>query len=362
MQNFSSEGILIRRKELFPFFRPSSHRTRSTSQQAGANNGTHCGQWECSHSFQATSKGLHANLLAHPVWTGPKKQLLRLPFFSVARGRMTGFCTRLGAQTAGCERIWSNCQRAALKWGNRGSFPITMTATIIKRTSGWCSCLLLLMANLHLRVSQRDSRPVGTPTFPAVRSHTHNLCKCVHTCEKIFSLRLKSVDARTRVWTGLQDPFWVYLCAFRHGTPLNLEVTGEQTICFIQYFPGRELHLTQSRELHLTRGNWWANNVLYTKTFPGRELHSTLRKPVSSPPCTALPTGHLWRSPLQAGSPCAGKRGTRTWLAGFWHGNGDSPLKKSSAMCRQMFRAQACLGLVTTHSSHDKTMVVFWLQ
>ncbi len=52
-------------------FRPSSHRMRSTSQYALANYGTHCGQWECSHSLQATSKGLHknlpANLLVHPV-------------------------------------------------------------------------------------------------------------------------------------------------------------------------------------------------------------------------------------------------------------------------------------------------------
>ncbi len=27
--------------------------------------------WECSHSLQATSKGLHANVLTRPVWMGP---------------------------------------------------------------------------------------------------------------------------------------------------------------------------------------------------------------------------------------------------------------------------------------------------
>ena len=57
------------------FLRPSSHRTQSTSQQAYANFGTHYHQWEYSHRLQATSKGLHsklrANLLSHPVWTGP---------------------------------------------------------------------------------------------------------------------------------------------------------------------------------------------------------------------------------------------------------------------------------------------------
>ena len=42
--------------------RPSSHRTQSTSQQAYANYGTHCSKWECWHSLQATSKGLHTNL------------------------------------------------------------------------------------------------------------------------------------------------------------------------------------------------------------------------------------------------------------------------------------------------------------
>ena len=47
---------------------PSSHRTRSTSQHSHANYGTHCGQWECSHSLQAASKGLHANVLTRPVW------------------------------------------------------------------------------------------------------------------------------------------------------------------------------------------------------------------------------------------------------------------------------------------------------
>ncbi len=31
--------------------RPSSHRTRNTSQRIHANYGTHCGQWECSHSL-----------------------------------------------------------------------------------------------------------------------------------------------------------------------------------------------------------------------------------------------------------------------------------------------------------------------
>ncbi len=39
-------------------FRPSSYRTRSTSQQAYANFGIHYCQWECSHRLQATSKGL----------------------------------------------------------------------------------------------------------------------------------------------------------------------------------------------------------------------------------------------------------------------------------------------------------------
>ena len=43
---------------------------------ARANYGTHCGQWECSQSLQATSKGLHtnlhANVLTRAVWTGPK--------------------------------------------------------------------------------------------------------------------------------------------------------------------------------------------------------------------------------------------------------------------------------------------------
>ncbi len=57
------------------FVRPSSHRTRSTSQQAYQNFGTHNSQWECSYSLQATSKdlhtNLHANLLTRPVWTGP---------------------------------------------------------------------------------------------------------------------------------------------------------------------------------------------------------------------------------------------------------------------------------------------------
>ena len=52
--------------------RPSSHRTRITSQHVQANYGTHCGQWECSHSLQATSKDLHANVLTRPVWTGPR--------------------------------------------------------------------------------------------------------------------------------------------------------------------------------------------------------------------------------------------------------------------------------------------------
>ncbi len=33
--------------------------------------GTHCCQWKCSHHWQATSKDLTANLLPHPVWTGP---------------------------------------------------------------------------------------------------------------------------------------------------------------------------------------------------------------------------------------------------------------------------------------------------
>ena len=31
--------------------RPSSHRTWITLQHAHANYGTHCGQWECSHSL-----------------------------------------------------------------------------------------------------------------------------------------------------------------------------------------------------------------------------------------------------------------------------------------------------------------------
>ncbi len=49
------------------------------------------------------------------------------------------------------------------------------------------------MANSHLRVfffAARNSRPVGTPTFP-LRDHTHKTngiwirdIKCVHTCEK----------------------------------------------------------------------------------------------------------------------------------------------------------------------------------
>ena len=56
--------------------RPHSHRIQSNSQQAYANYGTHCGQWECSHRLQATSKSLlanlHANLLMRPVWTGPR--------------------------------------------------------------------------------------------------------------------------------------------------------------------------------------------------------------------------------------------------------------------------------------------------
>ncbi len=56
--------------------RPSSHRTRNTSQQACANKGTPCCQWQCSHILQATSWGLHANLpdnvLMRPVWTRPK--------------------------------------------------------------------------------------------------------------------------------------------------------------------------------------------------------------------------------------------------------------------------------------------------
>ncbi len=51
--------------------RPSSHRMRSTLQHAHANYGIHYGQWECSHSLQATSKGLRANVLTRPVWTGP---------------------------------------------------------------------------------------------------------------------------------------------------------------------------------------------------------------------------------------------------------------------------------------------------
>ena len=58
-----------------PGLRPRSHWTRNTSQYAHANYGTHCGKWECSHSLQATSKGLHANFRAHlftrSVWMGP---------------------------------------------------------------------------------------------------------------------------------------------------------------------------------------------------------------------------------------------------------------------------------------------------
>ncbi len=42
----------------YSHLRPRSHRTRSTSQQVHANDGTHC-------SSQATSKGLHANLCAN---------------------------------------------------------------------------------------------------------------------------------------------------------------------------------------------------------------------------------------------------------------------------------------------------------
>ena len=56
--------------------RPSSHRTRSTSQPAYTNFLTHYHQWDCSHRLQATSKGLRANLranlLTRPVWTGPQ--------------------------------------------------------------------------------------------------------------------------------------------------------------------------------------------------------------------------------------------------------------------------------------------------
>ena len=52
--------------------------TQSTLQHVHANYGTHCGQWECLHSLQATSKGLHtnlrANVLTHPVWTDPKRE------------------------------------------------------------------------------------------------------------------------------------------------------------------------------------------------------------------------------------------------------------------------------------------------
>ena len=57
--------------------RPCSCRMRSTLQNTHLNYGTHCSKWECSHRLQATSKGLHANLCAnllmHPVWTGPKR-------------------------------------------------------------------------------------------------------------------------------------------------------------------------------------------------------------------------------------------------------------------------------------------------
>ena len=52
------------REEWIPV-RPRSHRTRSPSQQAHANYGTHCSKWEYSHRLQATSKGLHANLPAN---------------------------------------------------------------------------------------------------------------------------------------------------------------------------------------------------------------------------------------------------------------------------------------------------------
>ncbi len=56
---------------------PSSHRMRSTSQHTQANYGTHCGgRWECSHSLQATSKGLHANLCAHMCLRVPCEQAL----------------------------------------------------------------------------------------------------------------------------------------------------------------------------------------------------------------------------------------------------------------------------------------------
>ncbi len=44
----------------------SSDRTRSTLQQAHANNGAHCSKWECSHRLQATTI-FHTNLLARPV-------------------------------------------------------------------------------------------------------------------------------------------------------------------------------------------------------------------------------------------------------------------------------------------------------
>ncbi len=71
-QTMSGKGV-----NNLSFLTPSSHRTQSTSQEAYANNGTHCDQWECSHSLQTTSKVLHANLGANvltcPVSTGHRQ-------------------------------------------------------------------------------------------------------------------------------------------------------------------------------------------------------------------------------------------------------------------------------------------------
>ncbi len=95
-------------------FGPSSHRTQSTSQQAHAQNGTNCCQWECSHSLQATSKGLHnnlpANVLARPVWTGPNegptcfcKTSWLNSFAFCAQKYLTGFSVKLNLNLATCQ-------------------------------------------------------------------------------------------------------------------------------------------------------------------------------------------------------------------------------------------------------------------
>ena len=52
--------------------RPSSHRKRSTSQQAYANDGTRCVDTARKQHQMVCTKKLHADLLSRPVWTGPK--------------------------------------------------------------------------------------------------------------------------------------------------------------------------------------------------------------------------------------------------------------------------------------------------